>query len=195
VLLVAPRAAASSICTDLVEIGRVHEAEAREARALRAYTDALTLDASCSDAYLALGSLRARMGQHREADRVYSVALARVPGLAVALLERARVRRALGARMEAADDLAAYARVEGDASALRELGRWNVEDGQLPAALSTFRALLAVARERGDEALAAEAKTTVRALQILVGHVDPVLAPPTNDRTRAAFRHIARRGG
>ena len=49
--------------------------------AIRRYADALALDPTLGDAYLGLGALRLRLGDAREAERVFDVALSRVPSL------------------------------------------------------------------------------------------------------------------
>jgi tetratricopeptide (TPR) repeat protein len=157
--------------------------------------EALSLDSTCADAYLGLGSLRARRGDLREAERVYSVALEHVPALREARLARAYVRRQLGARTEATDDLMAGA--ESEAAALRVLASWHAEDGQTPAQLAVWRRLLARAEATQDNALLREARTMVRALVILVGTVDPAASPPgeRDQGFRRTVSTLARRGG
>src|SRR4051812_10074949 len=95
----APAAASSAL--ELVRAARAHEAAHEEDVALRRYMEALSLDPTCEEAYLGLGSLRARRGDLREAERVYSVAIEHLPGLRSARLGRAYVRHALGAHVEA----------------------------------------------------------------------------------------------
>lgn len=189
-----PTNASASSASELVRLARAHEKSREEDLALRRYTEALSLDAMCEDAYMGLGSLRARRGDLREAERVYSVALERMPRLRLARLGRAYVRRALGANTEAAQDL--LADTDEDPARLRILAGWYAEDGQTPAQLSIWRKIAAHAEMTHDAALLHEARTMVRALVILVGTADPAASPP-NDRDRG-LRHtiavLARRG-
>jgi tetratricopeptide (TPR) repeat protein len=177
---------------ELLREGRAHEASGSEDLALRRYTEALQLDPTNGDAYLALGALRMKMGDAREAERVYSVALEHVPALRKALAARARARRAQAKNEEAASDLESFATLEADPTAFRELAGWYGEDNRSPAQLGAWRRVLALAR---DEALVKEARRMVRALQILIAPVDPVAHPVDPDPTRRAIAAIARRGG
>ncbi len=96
VTVASPHVAAASSAEELVREARAHDAAHKEELALRRYTEALSLDPTLADAYLGLGELRARRGDAREAERVYSVAMEHVPGLRPALAGRAR---ALAARL------------------------------------------------------------------------------------------------
>ncbi len=194
VALSLPDMARASSAQDLVRIARAHEQSKEEDLALRRYNEALTLDAMCEEAYLGLGSLRARRGDLREAERVYTAALDRMPQLRQARIARAYVRRALGATPDAAQDL--LAGMEEDPTSLRTLASWYGEDGQTPAQLSVWRRLIGRAEATRDAALLHEARTMVRALVILVGTADPASSPPNDQgsgirRTLASF---ARRG-
>ena len=166
--------AAASTALDLVQIAKGYEASHQEEIALRRYMDALGLDPSCAEAYLGLGSLRARRGDLREAERVYNVALEHLPGLAEARLARAHVRRALGATDEAIDDLFG---ATDELVALRTTATWYGEDGKTPAQLAAWRRILARAESMQLPALIKEARTMVRALVILVGPADPAASP------------------
>ena len=190
-----PCAQGSSTVDELLREARAHEAAREEDIALKRYTEALALDPTCGPCYLGLGTLRSHLGDVREAERVFSVALAHVPAYGEALYARARARRALGWRDEANEDLEAYAAKEDNPLArLRELAHWYGEDGRAPAQLAVWRRIL-VRAELHDPPLAAEARRTVRALQILVGPADPVASPGGDDPTRRALAAIARRGG
>jgi tetratricopeptide (TPR) repeat protein len=179
---------------ELLREARAHESAHEENLALKRYTEAVTLDAACGECYLGLGALRARLGDLREAERVFSVALAHVPAEYEVLFARARVRRLLGWRDEAAQDLEAYASKEASPiPALRELAGWYAADGRAPAQLAVWRRILLLAAD--DPSLAGVARTTVRALQILVGPADPVVAPMEPGGPRKSFAAIARRGG
>lgn len=188
----APEASASSALS-LVKIARAHESAHEEDLALRRYTEALGLDPTCEEAYIGLGQLRARRGDLREAERVYNVALEHLPGLRTARIGRAYVRRALGARNEAIEDLLAGA--EEDPATLRILAGWYGEEGQTPAQLAVWRRIVGRAEASQDAALLHEARTTVRALLILVGPADPAAEPAATDRAfRRFLARLARKG-
>jgi len=188
----APASASSAL--DLVRSARAHEAAKQEDLAVRRYMEALSLDPTCDEAYLGLGSLRSRQGDLREAERVYSVAIEHLPGLRAARLGRAYVRRALGARTEAVDDLLTGG--DEDPAAMRILAGWYGEEGQTPAQLAVWRRIAARADATADAVLLHEARTTVRALLILVGPADPAATPATDDRgVRRLVATLARKGG
>ncbi len=186
----APASASSAL--ELVRIAKAHELAHEEDLAIRSYMEALALDPTCDEAYLGLGSLRTRRGDLREAERVYSVALEHRPQLRDARTARAYVRRALGYRAEAIDDLLGGA--EGDIGALRVLAGWHGEDGQTPAQLAVWRRILARAEETQNATLREEAKRMVRALVILVGPADPAAAPPDDHGVRRVLASVARKG-
>ncbi len=186
---------ASSSADELVRQARAHEAAHEDDVALRRYTDALSEDRTSADAWLGLGALRMKVGEPAEAERVYDTALAQVPTLHLALRGRARARWAIGRHVEAEEDMRAYAALERDADALRELAEWFGADGRTPAQLATWRDLLAVAKAAGDATLERAARRMVRALVILVGGADPAASPVDPDATRRALAKIAARGG
>ena len=195
-VLASSSAGASSSVSELLREARAHEAAREDDVAVERYTEALALDPTCGPAYLGLAGLRARRGDLREAERVYSVAIEHAPDLSAALAGRARVRRALGALDEADEDLDRYATEEEDLGALRELAGWYAAEDRTSAELASWRLLYAIALRRGlDLALVREARATVRALQILVGPADPVVSPFTRDSVRRGIAAIARRGG
>jgi tetratricopeptide (TPR) repeat protein len=191
---VSARAAASSVA-ELVREARAHEAAHEDDLAVRRYTEALAIDPTYGEAYLGLGALRLRRGDAREAERVYSVALEHVPSLASALVGRAESRWALGFRDEAERDLEEYARTHEEPAALRLLASWYGEEGHLPAQLSAWRRMRVVAARAGDAALEHEARTMIRALQIVVDRADPAVAPSEESAVRRGISAIARRGG
>jgi tetratricopeptide (TPR) repeat protein len=191
-VLLTASAASASTALDLVKLARAHEAAHEDDLALRRYMDALSLDSSCEEAYLGLGSLRTRRGDLYEAERVYSVALERMPQLRPARVSRAYVRRALGAHALAVEDL--LAGLEDDVATLRILATWYGEDGQTPAQLAVWRRISARAEATQDVALVQEARTMVRALVILVGPADPAASPPEDRGLRHTFGVLARRG-
>ena len=186
--------ASASSALELVKIARAHEASREDDIAIRRYMEALSLDPTCEEAYLGLGRLRARRGDLREAERVFNVALEHLPGLRAARVARAYVRRALGARAEAMDDLLSGS--EDDPAALRVLASWYSEEGQTPAQLAVWRRIVARAEATQDAALHQEARTMVRALTILVGPADPAASPATDDKLFRRFvAQLARKGG
>jgi len=185
-------ARASSSTDELVRQARAHEAAHDEDVAVRRYMEALELDPVNEDAWMGLGALRLRLGESAEAERVYEAALQRVPTLHRAIQGRARARWAQGRHPDAEGDLEAYAALEPDADALRELSAWYAADGRTPAQLSVWRRLLVMA---ADDAAQKEARRMVRALVILVDRADPAASPVLPDASRRAMAAVARRGG
>lgn len=183
----------SSTVQELVRMARAHEVAHQDDLALRRYMEALSLDPTCEEAYLGLGNLRARRGDLREAERVYTVALEHLPQLRAARNARAYVRRALGANAEAIQDL--LSGLEDDVAALRVLASWYGEDGLVPAQLSVWRRIAVRAEAAQDSTLLHEARTMVRALVILVGGADPAANPPDAQGLRRTVSTIAKRGG
>jgi tetratricopeptide (TPR) repeat protein len=193
VVTLTPAPASASSALELVKMARAHETAQEDDVAVRRYTEALALDPTCEEAYIGLGRLRARRGDLREAERVYNVALEHLPGLRAARVGRAYVRRALGARAEAIDDLLNGA--EDDPAALRVLAGWYGEEGQTPAQLAVWRRIVGRAEANQDAALLHEARIMVRALLVLVGPADPAAQPATEDRTFRRFAaSLARKG-
>src|SRR5262249_41928699 len=86
ILAAAHAPAATSSAAELVREARAHEAAREDELAIRRYSEALSIDPTYGDAYLGLGALRLRRGDAREAERVYSVALAHLPALTTALV-------------------------------------------------------------------------------------------------------------
>ena len=192
--LASSRPAAASTALDMVRAAKALEAAKEEDLAVRRYMEAIAFDPTCEEAYLGLGSLRSRQGDLREAERVYSLALEHLPALRAARLGRAYVRRALGARAEAVEDLSTGG--EEDSTAMRILASWYGEEGQTPAQLAVWRRIVARAEATADPVLLHEARTTVRALLILVGPADPAAMPATDDRNlRRLVATLARKGG
>jgi tetratricopeptide (TPR) repeat protein len=180
---------------ELVREAREHESRQDDFVAIRRYSEAISLDPMLGDAYLGLGALRLRRGDPREAERVYQVALNRLPSLGPALVGRAEARWALGDRANAEADLEAYARGNDDPGALRELAGWYAQESQAPAELAVWRRIHSLAAAHGDGALEHEARTMVRALQILVGGADPATKPIGVDPIRRGIARVAQRGG
>jgi tetratricopeptide (TPR) repeat protein len=192
-LLLGVTDATASSALELVRMARAYENARQDEVAVRRYMEALALDPTCEEAYLGLGALRARGGDLREAERVYSVALEHVPRLRAARAGRAHVRRAMGQRTEAIEDLLLSA--EDDVSPLRVLATWYGEDGQTPAQLATWRRIAARAESSQDALLQNEARTMIRALVILVGPADPAASPPDERGVRRLVATLAKKGG
>ncbi len=188
VSLAGPFALASESSDELVREARAHEAANEDDLAARRYTEALTLDALSSSAWLGLAELRMRTGDPREAERVYTAALARLPLLAAALKGRAHARWASGLHAEAEGDLAAFAETSDEASAYRELANWFGSDGRASAQLATWRRLLVTASQSETEMN--EAHRMVRALIVIVGSADPACSPIDPNPTRLALSRI-----
>ncbi|MDB4942874.1 MAG: hypothetical protein JWP97_2408 [Labilithrix sp.] len=184
--------ARASSAEELVREARAHETAREDDLAIRRYMEALSLDPTEEDGYLGLGRLRARHGDLREAERVYSVALEHVPASRAARLERAHVRRALGFRADAESDL--LARGDEDVASLRVLASWYGEDGLVPAQLAIWRRIAARAEASADPVLLHEARAQVRALLVVVGPADPAASPAADHGLRALVASLARRG-
>jgi tetratricopeptide (TPR) repeat protein len=180
---------------ELLREAREHEARQDDLVAIRRYTEALSLDPTLGDAYLGLAALRLRRGDVREAERVYDIALSHIPAFGAAIVGRAEARWALGYRAEAELDLENYARSAEDPGALRELAGWYAQEAQAPAQLAVWRRIHALAAAKADTALEHEARTMVRALQILVGGADPATKPSAADPVRLGIARVAQRGG
>jgi tetratricopeptide (TPR) repeat protein len=185
----------ASSSDELLRMARAHEAAGRDDVAIRRYTEALALDPTLGAAYLGLAAVRAKHGDAREAERVLSVALEHVPSLREALAARARVRWAIGDHDGAIADLEAYASGTDDATPLRELAGWYGADRRTPAQLAVWRRILALGLKNGDAALVREARTMVRALQIVVAPADPVIAPNDPTEPRRTIAAVAKRAG
>jgi tetratricopeptide (TPR) repeat protein len=186
-------AQAAGVADELVREAKIHEVAHEEDIALRRYADALALDPTLGDAYLGLGALRFRLGDAREAERVYDTALSHVPDLIIARLGRGRARRALGDLLGGDLDIATYATATGDAEAWRELASDYADEGRPVAQLAAWRSLLALAETTHSRVLH-EARLTVHALEILLGTVDPVRSPPgVASAARRGLARIAKR--
>lgn len=184
------KSASASSALDLVESAHRHEKANEDDIALRRYTDALSIDPSCEEAYLGLGALRARRGDLREAERVYSVALEHRPDSKASRVARANVRRGLGAMNDAIADLFANGET---VEAMRTLAKWRGEDGQVPAQLAVWRRIAQLAETTNDAGLGREAHTMVKALVLLVGPADPAAAPSDERNQRKLIAKLAKR--
>jgi tetratricopeptide (TPR) repeat protein len=178
---------ATSQATELTRQGREHAARGESEIAMRRYLDAINFDPTYGAAYLSLGALQEAVGDPREAERTYSTGLDHVTGFAEGHRARARLRIRQKRVMEAVGDLeAAVGYQPADVGSLRELASAYVSVGALPAALMVTRRVAAVAEEAGETKVVGEAKVSARALSLLVGAVDPVVA---GARGRGAVRN------
>lgn len=168
---------------------------------MQRYGEALRVDSSCGQGYVALGELRAKMGDGREADRVLTSGLERLPDLAEARLARARVRRAMGLRADAEEDARALVdppdaerseMLPLTLGALREMASWYHEDKGYPAELAVWRRIYGIAVRVNDSGLTREAHAMVRALSIVVGPADLVVSPTRRDPIRLIAARVAR---
>lgn len=176
-----------------LERGIGQEARGDIAQALTSYDEAVRTDSTLGAAALRLGSLRERLGDREEAELLYSHALGSVETSADGYYARALLRNASQRRREAMADLAESVAISPVPARLHLLGDWYVEARIWPAALSIWRALLAAARESGDETALREARLTVAALSWLASDTDPVLLGRGYDSwERRALARVAR---
>jgi tetratricopeptide (TPR) repeat protein len=176
-----------------LERAQVFEARGDITQALREYTESVSIDPSLGDAYLRLGVLREKMGDPREAELVFSAALALPDTRAKALLERSHLRRKAGMGALALSDLESAVELDDNPALLEELAQDYVELHAWSAALAVFRRVAASAAENGDEPGLATARLEVRALRVLAAETDPSQErPPKHDWVARALRSIAR---
>jgi tetratricopeptide (TPR) repeat protein len=156
-----------------------HSRRGETALALAELHEATRFDPSFGDAYLALARLREQGGDLAEAERVYDVA-ARLPSArGEALFGRARVAKTLGHDAEAFRYLEASVELEPERQRLELLAEWYVERRAWPAALVTWRRVLATFDgEPGAER--ERARVRVQALVMLAADADPVVAGATH---------------
>lgn len=192
-LAFAPSVVYASSATELVASGKRAEASHDDDVAARRYTDALALDGSLDEAWMALGALRTRQGDLREAERVYAVFVSRRRASVAAHLAHAESLHALGRTEEAAAEIEIVARVAPRER--KRLGAWYAEDGLYPAALATWRAVLTQAVSEGDDETATEARAMVRALVLFAKPCDPAAFPTSEDKLRKLLGKLARSGG
>jgi tetratricopeptide (TPR) repeat protein len=188
---------ATSGARGLVAQGDAEAAAGRGDQAAKRYLEAIALDGSYGPAYLGLGAMRERGGDPKEAELVYTAGLERVVGFWQASLARARLRRRLGRREEAKEDLALAARGKGnDLQLIEELASWQIEDGRFVQALAIYRRLRFFLEEANDPAALARAELRIRALRVLAAEQDLLQARHAGAGwTRRAIEAIARKAG
>jgi tetratricopeptide (TPR) repeat protein len=168
---------ATAQATELSRQAHDHLAKGEPEVALSRYLEAVKLDPTYGPAYLGLAAQYEARGDYKEAERTYAVGLEHVPGFGEALLARGRLRARLKRPEEAVADLEAAVSLDPDAlPALKELAATYIAARALPAALAATRRLAAVALAQKDAAAANEAHLKARALAMLVGEADPVMA-------------------
>lgn len=182
---------------ELTRQGAAALEQGRTEDAARRFLEAIRFDATHGPAYLALGNMYERKGEPDEAARTYAVGIERAPTFTPLHVARGSLLLRLGRAEDAAGDLRVASSLEPDEPAiLRDLAAALARASAMPAALCVSRRLEALALSRGDAALAAEARTRVRALALLVAEGDPVTAgaDASSAVRRALARHAQRRG-
>jgi Tfp pilus assembly protein PilF len=171
-----------------------YESRGDIAQALREYSETISIDSTFGEAYLRLGALRERMGEPREADLVYSVAVQLTDTRSKALIQRSHLRRAAGLGAQALNDLESAAELDPNRAVLEELARDYVELHSWTAALAIFRRIAALANTSADTSALETARLEARALRVLAAETDSTQEPaPKHDWVSRALRSIARR--
>lgn len=158
-------------------LGRARRLSARGnvLSALSTYSQAVALYPRCGAATLELASLRARLGDYSEAERLFDRAVHLREHAPEAFKARAVMRRQQGRRAAALSDLgAAVAMRPDDIESVRLLTDWFIEERVWPAALAQCRALVRLLTETQRDAELAQAELRVRALAIMAAETDPV---------------------
>ena len=176
---------------ELVVQGDGHREQGHVDLAIERYRQAIEIDPTFGQAYLALGRLRESTGDLLEAERTYAAGIEHINGFAEGLLARGELR-AHTAKPDAAlsDMMAALALHDDDMAALRRVRETSIALGRLPVALAVDRRLGAVAHDKGDAAAEHEAAVTASALEMLVGFVDPVAAGTDRGAVRIALAKL-----
>jgi tetratricopeptide (TPR) repeat protein len=181
---------------ELVRQGQEHARGGNDAVATRRFAEAVRLDPTYGPAYLELAAARERSGDLVEAEKTYDVAIRNVPDFVGALRARAALLHRLGDFDREVSDLEAAVRLTDAPDPLRDLASRYVEDRAWPAALATWRKILASTERRADERLAHEASLQIRALVILCGELDPVAGGASSrDWVRRSEATVAKRRG
>jgi tetratricopeptide (TPR) repeat protein len=162
---------------DLTRMGQEQISRGDVPAATRRFLEAIAADPTYAPVYLALGNLYESTGELKEAERTYAMGIEHVVGFAGARVARAHLYSSLHRTREAILDLevAAVERPD-DEALLDELTRAYVATGAMPAALAATRRLVALAERRGDAHAEQAARLRLKALEMLVAELDPVLA-------------------
>ena len=194
-----PSAAWASSSDELVRGGERAEQAGDTDSAVRRYTEAIGLDGQHEEAYLHLGALRLKLGDAREAVKVYNVALEHMPGFAVARKFRAEANWKLGDREAAEKDLEDYLEKDPNPESYQRLAGWYGSHGQYVAQLRVWRRIRVVAAASSNASLLQQSATMLKALQWMASPADPVALSPKDlaDKSlppaRKAIARIAKR--
>ncbi len=170
-------------------------AEAGDRVSARGYLrDAISADPSYAEAYVALGELELARDAYRDAEATFRVGLVRAGSDARLWIGLSRALIGMGAPEDADAVLAqADAQLSGDVSLLAFRAEHAEQRGRWSLALSITRRLAELARRDGDREREAGLRARARALSILVGTLDPVLAPRAGpSRVRALLAERSR---
>lgn len=176
---------------ELTADGEAEQKAGRGDVAVQRFRQAIDVDPTFGQAYLDLGALRVSQGDLVEAERTYSAALEHIAGFTDGFLARASVRKRQGKRQGAVSDLESALDFAPTNTAIAlQLVEAAVQAGNLPLALGVARRAWRVATDAGDTSSAKEARISIRALELLLGGVDPVgAANVENPVRRAIARH------
>ena len=177
---------ATARAREQVHQGRQALARGDAQRAAQSFIDALAVDATYGDAYLELGKLRESLGDPKEAERVYAMALEHIPGFTEAHLARSALFSRSGQRDAAFADLRrALEQRPRDLDVLGALVETSIRFKALPQALGFTRRRKAIALADGNDAVHREAFVTELALIRLLDETDPVVAGKNETGVRA----------
>ncbi len=189
----AARNADANGASDLATEGRTALLSGDEHRAVRLFTEAITLDPSLGSAYVELAQARMKLGDAREAERVLTTGMVHAPNHDALFESRARARRALGWHSDAVVDMHEYAARLGTVSVWERYAEFCGEGGQFPAQLGAWRRLALFGEEMKHLELQEKARRLSHALQLLVDIADPVIAPNLPDPSRQAMASLAKK--
>jgi Flp pilus assembly protein TadD len=168
---------ATEHAAELTHLGQAEVARGESSAAARRFLEAISTDPTYGPVYLALGSLYESTGEVKEAERAYAMGIEHVVGFARVRVARAHLLAALHRMPEAVADLeVAVAEEPDDAALLDELARAYVTTGAMPAALAATRRLALLDDRRADVHGAQGARLKLKALELLVADLDPVIA-------------------
>lgn len=163
--------------------------------AIERYRQAIEIDPTFGNAYLALGKLREGSGDVVEAERTYSTGIDHVAAFAEGFLARGELRAHLAKPEPAMVDLmAALALKSDDLPSHRRVRDVCITLGKLPVALAIGRKMVALAHSQADLAAEHDAEITVSALSMLIGFVDPVADGTHRGAVRLALAKLATHG-
>ncbi|MBN8615419.1 MAG: hypothetical protein J0L92_32790 [Deltaproteobacteria bacterium] len=156
-------------------------AEAGDRVSARAYyRDAISADPSYADAYVALGELELGRDAYRDAEATFRVGLVRAGSDARLWIGLARALTGLGAPDDADSVLAqADAQLPDDLALLAFRAEHAEQRGRWSLALSITRRLAEIAARDADHDREDALRARARALELLVGELDPVRSAPS----------------